>query len=86
MDTSRRAWLADIVVGGIVGGAVGAIVAVNFVIYVGIDRGYEASIPEVFRQNLLAGIVTVTILGSGPVLGAIIARRRRRRRLAGSAG
>jgi hypothetical protein len=47
---------------------------------VGIEGGYEASIPDVFRQNLLAGIVTVVILAAGPVLGVAIARRMRRTR------
>jgi uncharacterized membrane protein len=75
-----KPWLADLVGGGIIGGATGAIVAVNFVIFVGIEGGYEASIPDVFRQNLLAGIVTVVILAAGPVLGVVIARRMRRRR------
>jgi hypothetical protein len=72
--------LVDIVVGGIVGGITGAIVAVNFVIYFGIDGGYEASVADVFRQNTFAGIVTVTILGFGPFCGVAIARRLRRKR------
>lgn len=73
-------WLADGVVGGIVGGVIGAIVAVNVVIYAGIEGGYEASIPDVFRENTLVGVVTVAILVAGPVLGVVVARRRRRRR------
>lgn len=81
MVDRRRVWLVDAVVGGIVGGVVGAIVAVNFVIYVGIDRGYEASIADVFGQNMLAGIVTVTVLVAGPVLGVVVARRLRRKRV-----
>lgn len=79
-EDGRRGWLVDLLVGGIVGGVVGAIVAVNFVIYVGIDRGYEASIPDVFQQNVLAGIVTVAILVAGPVAGVVVARRLRARR------
>ena len=77
IQSRMRRWPTDILV---VGGVVGAIVAVNFVIYVGIDRGYEASIADVFRQNTLAGSATVAILAAGPVLGVVVARRRRRKR------
>ena len=80
MEPGTRAWVADTLLGGIVGGVVGAIVAVNFVIYVGIEDGYEASIPDVFRQNTVAGIVTMMILLAGPVLGVVVARRLRRKR------
>lgn len=80
MTKEKSGWLADAVVGGIVGGVVGAVVAVNLVIYAGIDRGYEASIADVFRQNLLVGIATVTILAAGPVVGVVAARRLRRGR------
>jgi hypothetical protein len=79
-----RSWLVDIFVGGIVGGVVGAIVAVNVVIFAGIDRGYEASIPEVFRENALVGVLTVVALASGPFLGVLVARAVRKRR--GAAG
>jgi hypothetical protein len=77
---SLRGWLVDVLVGGIVGGVAGAVVAVNVVIFAGIDRGYEATIPEVFRENTLVGVVVVMILVTGPVLGVITARRLRRRR------
>jgi uncharacterized membrane protein len=80
MEPGTREWMADALVGGLVGGVVGAVVAVNFVIYVGIQDGYEASLPDVFRQNVVAGIVTVLVLFAGPVLGVIVARRLRRRR------
>ncbi|HSJ83150.1 MAG TPA: hypothetical protein VLA91_04965 [Acidimicrobiia bacterium] len=75
-----KGWLGDLTVGGLVGGLVGAIAAVNFVIYTGIEQGYEASLAEVFQHNLIAGIVTVMILIAGPVLGVLTARRLRRRR------
>jgi hypothetical protein len=79
---AKSGWFVDIVAGGIVGGVAGAIVAVNFVIYAGIDRGYEATIPEVFRQSVVAGVITVAVLVAGPAVGVWIARRRRRRRIA----
>jgi hypothetical protein len=75
-----KGWLVDLAVGGLVGGLVGAIAAVNFVIYTGIEQGYEASIGEVFQHSLIAGIVTVMILVAGPVAGVLTARRLRRRR------
>jgi len=75
-----RGWLVDLAVGGLVGGLVGAVAAVNFVIYTGIEQGYEASLVEVFQHSLIAGIVTVMILLAGPVLGVLTARRVRRRR------
>jgi uncharacterized membrane protein len=79
MKTSIRKRVTDIVVGAILGFAVGAIIAVNVVITAGVDRGYEASIPEIFEENTLLGVVTVAILAAGPIIGVIIARRLRRR-------
>jgi len=70
-------------VGALVGAIVGAIVAVNFVIAFGPDSGYESSIPDVFRENVLVGIVTVAILVAGPMAGAIVAGRMRRAPSAG---
>jgi hypothetical protein len=75
----RRHWVIDLLTGIVLGGLVGAIAAVNFVIYFGIEGGYEASIPDVFRQSTLAGIVTVGLLAAGPVIGVVLMRRRRRR-------
>ena len=80
MNETQRGWLVDILAGGIIGGVAGAIVAVNFVIYSGIEDGYEASIPAVFGQNVLVGLVTVTVLLTGPALGVIVARRFRKKR------
>lgn len=73
----RKGWLTDLIVGGVIGGVIGAIAAVNLVIYAGIDRGYEASIPDVFRESVVVGVVTVAILVSGPVVGVWGARRLR---------
>lgn len=79
----RKGWVTDVLIGGIVGGVVGAVVAVNVVIYSGVERGYEASIPEVFRESALAGSVVVAILLAGPLVGIWIARRLRRQRTSG---
>lgn len=75
-----RGWLVDLLAGGIAGGVVGAIVAVNIVIFAGIDRGYEATIPEVFRENAAVGVLAVAVLVAGPILGVLTARAIRRRR------
>lgn len=72
--------MVDIVTGALAGGVIAAVVAVNIVIYSGIERGYEATIPEVFRQSPIVGITTVAILAAGPILGVLAARRIRHRR------
>ena len=72
-------WLSDILIGGILGGIAGAIVAVNVVIFSGIEEGYEANIPDVFRQNALVGVVVVAILIAGPIVGVVTRRRMRSR-------
>lgn len=77
----KREWLFDGLLGVLVGGVVAAIVAVNFVIFSGMERGYESTIPEIFRQNVLVGIITVAILAAGPILGVWMMRRRRRRKV-----
>ena len=51
MRTSMHRRVTNTVVGAIIGFAVGAIVAVNVVIAAGVDRGYQASIPEVFETQ-----------------------------------
>lgn len=79
-----KGWLRDLVVGGLIGGLVGVIAALNFVIYSGVDQGYEASLVEVFQYNVVAGVVTVMILAAGPTLGVFVARRLRRKRDAGA--
>lgn len=81
--TSWRAWLADVLLGGGAGTIVGAVVAVNLVIYYGVDRGYETSLPEVFSQSIFLGVMVVGVLVAGPVLGVLTAhvQRIKRRRM-----
>jgi hypothetical protein len=83
MATPARQRPTDLLLGGLVGGLIGAIVAVNVVIFSGIEQGYQASLPEVFRYNLAIGLLVVAMLVAGPVLGAIAARRLRARQHAG---
>ncbi len=78
-DHRTRGWVRD-VVAGLVGAAVGAVVAVNVVIFSGMDAGYESSLTEVFRQNVVVGVVTVIALLGGPVVGVLVGRRLRRSR------
>ena len=70
-------WLIDLLAGVLVGGVVGGIVAVNLVIYSGLERGYQTTLPEVFAANLVLGIIVVTVLIVFPALGVLMARRRR---------
>ena len=77
MKTRSRGWLVDTVVGGLVGGIGAAILVVNLIIFAGIERGYESSIGEVFRQNAVVGVVAVTVLAAGPLVGVLVARRLR---------
>ena len=84
MSTGARQWIVDALLGGIAGGVVGAIVAVNLVIYSGIEGGYQASIPDIFEENVVIGVVTVAILVGGPIAGIAVARQRRRRRERGT--
>ncbi|MEO7753103.1 MAG: hypothetical protein ABIS35_06780 [Terracoccus sp.] len=74
-----RGWVLD-VVGGIVGAAAGAVIAVNVVILSGMGAGYESSLAEVFRENVVVGLVVVAVLITGPVAGVIVGRRLRRPR------
>jgi hypothetical protein len=73
-----RGWLFDLIVGGGLGGLLGLIVAVNVVIYSGVAGGYEAGLGEVFQHSVVIGLIVVTVLVGGPVLGLLVARRRRR--------
>ena len=77
-QSTLRGWLVDLVIGGLTGGVVGAIVAVNVVIFAGPETGYEASLAEVFDHSPVVGGLTVAALVGGPVLGVGLARRLRR--------
>jgi uncharacterized membrane protein len=68
----------DIAIGTVIGAVVGMIAAVNLVIFVGIEEGYEASIGDVFRQNAAAGVATIVLVVFGPVVGGLLGRRRLR--------
>ncbi len=79
MTKSKAAvWLVDGLVGGGLGLLVAGIIAVNLVIFSGIDVGYEASIAEVFDYNPVVGVMVVAVLVLGPALGISLARARRR--------
>jgi hypothetical protein len=76
--STRRQKTIDLVLGMVLGGLIGAIVAVNLIITVGI--GYDVSLPQVFRESLLVGIITTVVLISGPIAGVALMRRLRRQR------
>lgn len=77
LSPGRR--IAESVAGAVVGFIVGAIVAVNVIITAGVDRGYEASLTEVFDESTLLGVAVVAILVAGPIVGVVGARRIRRK-------
>jgi hypothetical protein len=74
--STKRERIIDLALGFVGGAVVGAIVAVNLIITVGI--GYDVSLAEVYRENLLVGIITTGILVAGPVLGVALMKKRRR--------
>jgi len=78
--TSLRAWTFDLGVGVVVGAIVGGIVAVNVAILSGVDRGYEAGVLEVLDHHVVAGVIMILALVSGPIAGVTLLRRRRRAR------
>lgn len=78
--TSWRDWLVDTVVGGAVGAVVGGVVAVNLVIFSGLDRGYESGLRDIFDRSILLGLVVMAVLVAGPVLGLLVARKQRAKR------
>jgi len=78
MTTSRSGWLVDVLVGGAAGGLVAVVVALNLMIYLGPESGYETSLGELFAQSLPAGILVIVVLVAGPVLGVVSARGWRR--------
>ncbi|MGD2059309.1 MAG: hypothetical protein PVF87_00450 [Acidimicrobiia bacterium] len=73
----HRAWTVY-VLGALAGAALGVIVALNVMIFSGVERGYEAGLGEVFAHSPLAGVLVVASLIAGPVVGVIWARWTRR--------
>ncbi len=77
-ESRLRAWLADLLVGTVVGLVAGAILALNLMIFLGVEGGYEANIGEAFDHSLFAGLAVVSALIGAPVAGVMWRRRRRR--------
>ena len=63
-------------VGGLAGSVLAGVVAVNVVIFSGIDQGYEATLEELFDHNFVLGVGVTAILAAGPVVGAWLRIRR----------
>lgn len=74
---STRQWAVDIFAGGLLGMLFGWVVAVNVVIFSGVEGGYQAGVAEIFDKSFLLGVVVLIIFFAGPVLGVVVARRRR---------
>jgi hypothetical protein len=66
-SSKRRQWLIDIVAGGVIGEFVGAIVAWNIAIYLGVPGGYDAGVGDVFAHSPLVGVLWLAALITGPV-------------------
>ncbi len=79
MSMSRPQRIGEMAAGAILGFIVGAIVAVNVVITAGVDRGYQASLAEVFEESAVLGVAVLAILVAGPIVGVYAARRIRRK-------
>ena len=62
------------------GGIVGAIVAWNIAIYLGVPGGYEAGIGDVFAHSPLVGVLWLAALIAGPMVGVFVARNQRHKR------
>ncbi len=71
---ARRQW-PTVALGVAVGVVAGAVAALNIAIWFGTDRGYEASVAELFDHNPVVAILYVACLIVGPGLGAYVAHR-----------
>lgn len=82
MSPGRRVGLGRVaagLLGALFGVVIGAIVALNLLIFSGIEGGYEASLSDAFDQRPWVAITMVVVLVAGPVIGAVAALRLRRR-------
>ncbi len=75
MKRQRVFGLLSTSVGIVVGAAIGGVIAVNLVIFSGIDSGYESSIGDVFAHSPVTGLIAVAVLTSGPIVGGFFAWR-----------
>lgn len=75
--SSLRGWIVDLVVGGVLGVIVAAVIVFNLLIYLGVEGGYHAGIQGAFDHSTFTGVVVVATLVAGPLLGVFLARRRR---------
>lgn len=73
--THGRGRRARTLLGGAVGALVGAIAAVNIVIFSGIEDGYEATPEQVFDENPAVGVIAALVFCVCVGGGAMIAGR-----------
>ncbi len=76
--SAKRQQIIDLALGIVGGAVVGAIVAVNFIITIGI--GYDVTLADVYRESPPAGVLTTAILVAGPIIGVVLMRKLSRRR------
>jgi divalent metal cation (Fe/Co/Zn/Cd) transporter len=77
-DTNRPGGWTRYIVGAGVGGVVGAVAAVNVMIYSGVEGGYEAGLNALFEHDVGAGLTAVALLMAGPLIGVAMVRWIRR--------
>ena len=82
--TDRRSqlggWAIDLTAGIAAGSVVGVILALNIVIFSGVDDGYQASVRAVFEQRPWAGVMAGMAIILSPVLLVLSLRRLRQNR------
>lgn len=64
--------------GAVIGGIVGAVLAVNILIFAGVEGGYEASLSDALDQRPVAAITALVVLVLSPLVGAFVAVERTR--------
>jgi uncharacterized membrane protein len=79
MRSSARRRVGAGLLGALLGAIVGTVLALNLLIFAGVEGGYEASLPDVFERRPLVGVATVVVFVVPTLLGPAIALRRGRR-------
>lgn len=79
-STSAKGWVIDVLVGGLGGGLVGAITAVNIVVFSGIEDGYESSFGDIMDYSRFLALIVVAVLLAAPISAVFMLRKLRRSR------
>lgn len=74
-NSGQRRGVWRMMIGAIVGAAVGLIIAVNVVIFSGVEDGYEAAPADVFEQRPFAAAIAIVAFVLAIGAGITISRR-----------